>query len=526
MGLIDQMMANIYKPPKQEKQTTVLPKGFPTEKTAGTPDQSVTQGQILNGEVLDLRTSQILVLLENGMTVSARTEGTLNLSIGQQASFIVAQTSEDQILLKLAANDTPAENPMIDKALQAAHIQKTERSISIVSELLSHQQPVQEATLRHYLSLSSRYPELPVKDLILMELHHIPVTRENVAQFVHYQSRQAQLLGQVQDLTKELFTAINQLSQGESQKEFLLELRHLLAPKASYTLPETRSEVFSETAAENRLPGNTASMPETSVMPETAAIPEDADRHAPLTDAPNPPDTANAAAPSVDIESPLQTTDSSRLPLPKDTAENILWDNDFLSSFLLEPKDIADPQKVQRYYEELQEKVTKLEQLSQRLAENNIKTSSDAPKQIKQNLSFMDAINNVFPYIQLPLKFKDSPAHGELYVYEKKKSGKPSDSLSALLHLELEALGTTDIFITLAGNHVTVRFSMTDKEAELLVCSELPVLSEALASRGYTLKSEVTVREPEVLDSPCLLEQFLEEHAPNQLTRYSFDIRA
>jgi hypothetical protein len=26
MGLIDQMMANLYKPPKQEKQTAVLPK--------------------------------------------------------------------------------------------------------------------------------------------------------------------------------------------------------------------------------------------------------------------------------------------------------------------------------------------------------------------------------------------------------------------------------------------------------------------------------------------------------------------
>ena len=144
----------------------------------------------------------------------------------------------------------------------------------------------------------------------------------------------------------------------------------------------------------------------------------------------------------------------------------------------------------------------------------------------RQNLSFMEAINNVFPYIQLPLKFKETPAHGELYVYEKKKALQPSDNLSALLHLELEALGVMDIFITLAGTHVTTRFSMSDKESGNLIQTELPKLTDALALKGYTLQSEVTIREPETENTPTLLEQFLEEHAPGGLNRYTFDIRA
>jgi len=138
----------------------------------------------------------------------------------------------------------------------------------------------------------------------------------------------------------------------------------------------------------------------------------------------------------------------------------------------------------------------------------------------------MEAVNNVFPYIQLPLKFRESPAHGELYVYEKKKSLKQSDSLSALLHLEMEALGTTDIYVTLAGNHVTTRFSMSDKDSGNLIRSEMPKLTEALAARGYTLQSEVAIREPSEENMPTLLEQFLEEHAPGGLNRYTFDIRA
>jgi hypothetical protein len=54
----------------------------------------------------------------------------------------------------------------------------------------------------------------------------------------------------------------------------------------------------------------------------------------------------------------------------------------------------------------------------------------------------------------------------------------------------------------------------------------MPKLTEALAAKGYILQSEVSVREPEDENTPTLLEQFLEEHAPGGLNRYTFDIRA
>ena len=140
----------------------------------------------------------------------------------------MAQTTEDQILLKLAKEDTPGENPMVDKALTAANIQKTERSVTIVTELLSHQQPVNEAGIRHYLSLSAKHPELPVKDLILMELHHIPVTKENVEQFTAYQDRNAKLLSRAQDMLQGLADHIEQLPEGPVKQEVLKELQQVM----------------------------------------------------------------------------------------------------------------------------------------------------------------------------------------------------------------------------------------------------------------------------------------------------------
>ena len=532
MGLIDQMMANIYKPPKQEKPTTILPKNLTPAKVANLLNQTpVAEGQFFKGQVLDLRTNQIMVLLENGVTVSARTEGTLNLSIGETSRFFVAQTTEDQILLKLAKEDTPAENPMIDKALHAANITKTERSVSIVTELLSHQQPVNESNIRHYLSLSAKYPELPVKDLILMDLHHIPVTKENVEQFVTYQDRNAKLVTQAQDMLNTLTEAIKQLPEGPARQEILQELKQMLGSNST-TQPkaQTATADAAPPPAEVQTAATDAAPLQSEVQTAVAdATPQAADAigSEPAAET-SEPTMDNVTKPVQDAQSTFASPDTVRTLTEhsaRPDSEPLL--KEFLNSFLLEPEDIANPEKVQEYYDEVNEKLAKLEQLSQQIAEHTAEhNATDTPKQMRQNLSFMEAVNHVFPYIQLPLKFKETPTHGELYVYEKKKSLKPSDSLSALLHLELDALGTTDIFVTLSGNHVTTRFSMTDKDSGDLIRSELPKLSEALAAKGYTLQSEVAVREPEEENTPTLLEQFLEEHAPGGLNRYTFDIRA
>ena len=556
MGLIDQMMANLYKPPKQEKPNTILPKNLTPAKVANMMNQTtVSQGQLLRGQVLDLRANQILVLLENGATVSARTEGTLELSIGQNAKFFVAQTTEEQILLKLAKEDTPSENPMIDKALNAANIQKTERSVSIVTELLAHQQPVNEAGIRHYLSLSAKYPELPVKSLVLMELHHIPVTKENVEQFVTYQDRNAKLLNQTQDMLNNLAETIEQMPEGPVKQDVIKELQQMLGKEnsagntsgdisSSFTttpLPEQAMEQsgISQNATAQSLTQtadtqdvllnagqgqeNTNPTQMLATDAESGITPSDTEQTLLNNIDTN---TVTDASNKVTSDMPTSALDNTHIPAnTRSDAEPLV--QSFWDSFLLQPEDVANPEKVQKYYDELNEKLEKLEQLSQKISEQSAENNgSNAPKQMRQNLSFMEAVNNVFPYIQLPLKFKETPAHGELYVYEKKKALKPSDSLSALLHLELEALGTTDIYVTLSGSHVTTRFSMTDKESAELIRTEMPKLTEALAAKGYTLQSEVALRDQSEENTPTLLEQFLEEHAPGGLNRYTFDIRA
>ena len=505
MGMLDQMLANLYKPAKQEnklplsgKTSAQAMKALTNAQVSSLSNQTlVSQGQFLRGEVMDLRAGQILVLLENGATVSARTEGTLNLSIGENARFFVAQTNEDQILLKHVREDSETENPMIDKALTAAGITRTEKSVAIVTELLSHSQPVTGETIRHYLSLSTKYPELPVKDFILMELHEIPVTADTVSQFNSYHDGNGKLLTQANTLMKELSIQMETLPEGEIKQQLTQEFTRLLS---------TGHEVS------GNAPISSGNAPISS-------------GNAPITPGTMPaaPDTSSAIPVTATAESSGTGTSENAAELPLNG--NLL--KTFLDSFLLTPEEVADSDKVKEYYEELNYKLEALEQLATKISETAKEPASTTPKQMKGNLSFMESVNQVFPFLQLPLRFKEAPAHGELYVYERKKTLKPTDSFNALLHLDMDALGSMDVFITLAGQNVTSRFSLTDKTSADLIRSELPSLSEALLKKGYSLQTDVSVCEPETEEhTPTLLEQFLEEHAPGGLERYTFDIRA
>ena len=444
--------------------------------------------------------------------------------------------TEDQILLKLAKEDAPTENPMIDKALSAANIQKTERSVSIVTELLAHQQPVNETVIRHYLSLSAKYPELPVKDIILMELHHIPVTAETTKQFLQFHTRNTQIVSVANDFIHQLTGQIQSIPDPVLRQTLFQEMKEILLPDDAQAQADSL-----QTPVQEMQPVHVHA--EAKVLSDTEMITksETSDAQAKnISEAHTPPDVQddntisgeniirtnareNTATVPVSPAPPKDT--SSFRPGSKEVPEALL--SKFLNSFLMEPEEIADTDTIKKYYEELQEQLKSLEQLAEKVAEHSEESVNTTPKQIRSNLSFMDVINHVFPYVQLPLRLREHPAHGELYVYEKKRTLKPSDTLSALLHLELDALGTTDIFITLSGTHVTTRFSMTDASSCDYIKAELPALTEALAAKGYTLQSEVLFSEPEGTEPPpSLLEQFLEEHAPGSLNRYTFDIRA
>lgn len=78
---------------------------------------------------------------------------------------------------------------------------------------------------------------------------------------------------------------------------------------------------------------------------------------------------------------------------------------------------------------------------------------------IKSNIDFMNDLNKNMTYFQMPLRFSQSDANGELYVFTNKKAlAQGTDNVSALLHLDMENLGPVDVFVRLNKKNVSTNF--------------------------------------------------------------------
>ena len=162
----------------------------------------------------------------------------------------------------------------------------------------------------------------------------------------------------------------------------------------------------------------------------------------------------------------------------------------------LTPGQVGEDKQVADLYRRMTEQTGRI------LNALNAQAKSDTPlaesvNDLSKNMNFMNELNNMFNYIQLPMKLSGNDAHGELYVYSNKKHmASPDGQVSALLHLDMDNLGPTDVYVTMnASNHVNTHFYLPDDEALDLIAAHIDELNERIERRGYSCTSEISKRE-------------------------------
>lgn len=195
------------------------------------------------------------------------------------------------------------------------------------------------------------------------------------------------------------------------------------------------------------------------------------------------------------------------------------------TNWTLTPKELLEEGSIDKLYQTLENQLDELSNLlkhsNSNLTQSNTATSLN---HLTENIDFLKNFNQLFTYIQLPLKLSNQNAHGDLYVYTNKKQlQKNSDNVSVLLHLDLDHLGPLDVHIALSKKHITSKFYLNDDVTKELTSLNMEKLASALKTKGYTLNYELLKREKEI----DIIQDFIEKDAPSEsLKRYSFDIRA
>ena len=194
------------------------------------------------------------------------------------------------------------------------------------------------------------------------------------------------------------------------------------------------------------------------------------------------------------------------------------------NQWYLEPQETGSQETVEKLYNRLQTQMNRMDEFIKQ-AGSGTEGLQKAVADVRGNIEFMNQINQIYNFVQLPLKMNGQNVNSELYVYTNKKNPRDMDGeLSAFLHLDMDHLGSTDISVKMKGTAVKTNFYMADDASYELILAHAEELAERLENKGYQCQIEVKSEEKDM----DFVEDFLKHDMPSagKVYRYSFDVRA
>lgn len=530
---------------------------------------NMTPGQTVQGTIVSLDGEEIQLLLGEGQTIRAQVDESMNLQVGQKLLFTVMGNSSSQVRLSpLFFNMEQGLNAQ--KALEDAGLPATKENMTMVDAMMKEGMAIDKESLLHMSRTLAAYPEEPVMNLVQMTRIGMPLTPENLEQFAHYKNLEHKLvegMNTVMDDLSATYTEIADTFGADRAGEFYQALLDTFLPEEGSGLP---GMVPTEGGAENgAISGESVNEDGTVALPET--VREKPGENAVVQASDGMPNGAGTAQKTQQPQSPqLQevlsreewnqlnqlfgkmgendgtATVQDTLQLVRQMAQkgtlssqqfhelysspafSKLLNAQIDSQWLLKPQDAEDGKNVTQLYERLRSQTQKLEDALTPFVKEDSAVMKSVTN-LKENVEFMNQLNQMFTYVQLPLKMGKFNAHGDLYVYTNRKSlAKKDGQVSALLHLDMEHLGQMDVYVAMANQKVNTKFYLQDEETIDFLAAHIDKLDASLAKRGYQMHSELIQKEhPE--KETAVIEEILKENRNVMSTgvaAYSFDMKA
>ena len=195
--------------------------------------------------------------------------------------------------------------------------------------------------------------------------------------------------------------------------------------------------------------------------------------------------------------------------------------------WLIAPADVESRKNVENLYQRLHDQTAELTRILSDTVGAQSKVSQSV-NNLSGNLEFMNQINQMFAYVQLPLKMQGQNAHGDLYIYANQKNLASKDGqVSAILHLDMEHLGPLDVYVKMKDQNVSTNFYLADDAALDLIASNIAILDERLQKRGYTMHVKMMLQDAHETTENAALDELLQKGEKiTLLSDNSFDARA
>ncbi len=522
--------------------------------------RALKAGQTIQGEIIAVKGKEVQLSVMNQMVVDARLEQSMNLLPGTTMAFQIKSNNTDTGLSLLPLFMNTAVDPNAMKALDMAGIPLTDRTLEMVQNLMERGLPIDKQALQETYRDLTAFKDARVSDIISLRQMNLPVTAENLQQMEAYSNNRHLLSNTFSEIGAEIGKQLAQWIGDKNPTQvrtFLEQLQVIVRsavslkgalegqtttmtgqavgnPVTEGALPAPDPMVKPEVMAgkPGELPLQEELLQDASIRenpeavikagPEITGKPEEAVPKTVITEEGIP--TKQGSSANTAVDQLLNTLLRTSRPEKIQKAFESFWDKEIKPALLMEPEQVMEKEKVQKYYESLSRKMGQLEALAEKMTGSQSSLTKSV-QNTTSNLDFMNQLNQLHAYVQLPIKLSDREAKGELYVFTNKRSlAKQDGKVTALLHLDMEYLGKMDVYVALEESKVSTQFYMEKEEHLDFLNAHMDLLTSRLNKRGYDCTVQTCLRKEE---ETAVIEQIASDQ--NQsflLSTQSFDMRA
>ncbi len=175
---------------------------------------SLHVGDVIRGEITDLRNSEISITLEDNTVVHGQISDSASYSIGQTGSFRLADIAGRTIYLEnISAGYSETELTLINKALEEANLPATERNQATVKALMDNLLPINRDSIQNLMQQAYDVGTEDMNTLAVMNRLMMKTDADSVEQFSNYRNDNYQLLGRLNDFAQSIPSLLNTLAE-------------------------------------------------------------------------------------------------------------------------------------------------------------------------------------------------------------------------------------------------------------------------------------------------------------------------
>ncbi len=497
-----------------------------------------SQGDVLSGKVISTQGNVVELLLPSGQNISALLGQNVQMNAGDQMMFAVKSMNANQIELNPLFMNT-ANTSTIMKALDGAKMTVNETNVTMVQNMVERGMSIQKDSLLAMKRSVAQFPTAPIEDVVTLHAMKMPVTESNLTQLSAYKNSENQIMQPIMEMLSEVPGAFDSLmASGETGKAVTLykDLIKLFGEmQESVNVSKDNAQNVVKTDIQGAFLENTgAEVAENANLGQNGQITQEMVKHLLNRFGVENGQIESVLKGNLDLKDVMQVisskitentgfTEDKLAEIFKDSVFKLFMKEAGKEVSTLNPREVANHDNIDKLYEHLMERADKiLENLSGKEEFALAKSAQN----LKANVDFMNQMNQMFQYVQLPLKFAEGHANGELYVYGNgKKLSLEDGNVSALLHLDMEYLGTVDIHVEMnPEKQVKTNFYFEDEAMLDFIYEHIDMLNERLEKRGYGPITNVQMRD-DTTKTPVSEIFEKKEETPVLLKHQAFDAR-